>query len=342
MWKLLADSEIADRVRRLELPFNRYGYDHFGVSQRHLAAFFTLLSKFYRNYFSITAEGVEHVPERGRAMLVGNHSGGVAFDGGMVVASMFLDKEPPRLVQGMVEKFLNDVPFTAPWMYRAGQFTGLPENAIRLLENDRLLLVFPEGARGTAKLHREQNSLVRFGTGFMRLALQTGSPIVPFAFSGGGDIFPTVANLYTLGKLVGAPYIPITKYLLPIPLPLPCEIYYGEPMYFEGDGKEDDEVIESYVAQVRARINDLVTKGCQNRQMDEAAMRATGWRSTEEILEEEVQASHQARRDMLGYQATTTDNASKSEEYDADTDEAIEAQPIEPPLENTEQQETSH
>ena len=58
---------------------------------------------------------------------------------------------------------------------------GLPEHAVRLLEDDRLLLVFPEGARGTAKLFKDRNSLVRFGTGFMRLALQTGTPIVPTA-----------------------------------------------------------------------------------------------------------------------------------------------------------------
>jgi 1-acyl-sn-glycerol-3-phosphate acyltransferase len=287
MWKLLIDASIEERVRRLELPFNRYGYDHFGVSQQHLAAFYTLLSKFYHSYFSIRAEGLENIPARGRAMLVGNHSGGVAFDGGMIIASAFFDKEPPRLVQGMVEKFMNSVPFTAPWMYRAGQFTGLPENATRLLDNERLLLVFPEGARGTAKLYKERNSLVRFGTGFMRLALQTGAPIIPFAFSGGGDIFPTVRNLYTLGKLVGAPYIPLTKYVVPLPLPKPCEIYYGEPLYFEGDGREDDDVIESYVAKVRGSINDLVTVGCENRNMSEDAMRASGWLPTEELLADE-------------------------------------------------------
>jgi len=288
MWKLLIDAEIEERVRRLELPFNRYGYDHFGVSQKHLAVFYTLLSKFYRHYFSITTKGIEQVPNRGRAMLVGNHSGGIAFDGAMIIASLLLDKDPPRLAQGMVEKFLNSLPFTSPWMYRAGQFTGLPENAVRLLNNERLLMVFPEGARGTAKLYKERYSLVRFGTGFIRLALQTNTPIVPMAFIGGGDIFPTVTNLYALGKLLGAPYIPITRHLLPIPLPVPCEILYGAPILFEGNGREDDEVIESYIQQVKARINDLMTQGCHSRALSEEEMRAGGWRATTELSGQET------------------------------------------------------
>jgi hypothetical protein len=43
-------------------------------------------------------------------MLVGNHSGGYALDGAMVIASTMLEMEPPRLAQGMAEKFINLLP----------------------------------------------------------------------------------------------------------------------------------------------------------------------------------------------------------------------------------------
>lgn len=290
LWNLLTDTKVEDRVRRLELPFNRYGYDHFGISQKHLSTFYSLLDRLYHNYFQVSVHGIDNVPPRGRAMIICNHSGGIAFDAAMISAAVFFEKNPPRLAQGMAEKFMNNVPFTAPWTYRAGHFTGLPENAIRLLNNDRLLMVFPEGARGTAKLYKERNSLVRFGTGFMRLALQTNSPIVPTAFLGGGDIFPTVANLYTLGKLVGAPYIPLVRHILPIPLPAKCELYFGEPMVFEGDGKEDDDIIEGYVSKVREKINGMLAHGCRNRQMSEADMLSSGWKPTTEQLEQGKQA----------------------------------------------------
>ena len=224
---LLVDEEVLERLGRLEIPFNECGVDPYGISKDHLAWSATVLGFFYRRYFSVKVFGIEKVPPRGRTMLVGNHSGGVAIDGAMVVASMFFDMEPPRLAQGMAEKFINRMPFFSQWSIRSGHLTGLPEHAERLLSEERLLMVFPEGARGTAKLYQDRYSLVRFGTGFMRLALKTKTPIVPFAFIGGGDAVPTVANSYTLGKLMGAPYVPITPYLFTIPLPVSLEIHYS-------------------------------------------------------------------------------------------------------------------
>lgn len=257
----LIDPEIARRVAALEIPFNAQGVDPYGVSRTELARWMTVLATLYRSYFRVSAQGVHHVPARGRAMLVGNHSGGIAIDGAMVIASMLLEMDPPRLAQGMVEKFINVFPFASMWAARTGQFTGLPEHAIRLLEDDRLLMVFPEGARGTAKLFPERNSLVDFGTGFVRLALKTRSPIIPFGFVGGGDAVPTVFNAYKLGRLFGAPYIPVTPYLLPIPLPVRLSVRYGEALLFEGNGSEDDEVIQRYVDQVKAAIADLIEQG---------------------------------------------------------------------------------
>src|SRR6185503_11488451 len=217
----------------------------YGTTQSELARFFTLLGLLYRHYFTVDVHGLDHVPARGRAMLIGNHSGGWAVDALMVLALVFYGKQPPRLAQGMVEKFLIQLPFISRMTQAAGQLTGLPEHAIRLLEDDRLLMVFPEGARGTAKLYHERNTLVKFGTGFMRLAMQTRSPIIPFGFVGGGEAVPTVLNLYKLGRLVGVPYIPVTPYLLPLPRPVHMRLEYGEPMIFEGTGNEDDDAISA-------------------------------------------------------------------------------------------------
>jgi 1-acyl-sn-glycerol-3-phosphate acyltransferase len=226
---------------------------------------YTVMKLLYRSYFSVKAYGVDHVPARGRAMLVGNHSGGVAVDAAMVLASMFFEPKTPRLAHGMAEKFIAKLPFAGEWASRCGQFTGLPQHATRLLEADRLLMVFPEGARGTAKLYPERNSLVGFGTGFMRLALETKTPIVPFAFLGGGEAIPTIVNAYRLGKLLGVPYVPITPYLLAVPLPVSLEVYYGAPRFFEGTGREDDAVIAGYVDEVKRDIAKMIDLGQQRR-----------------------------------------------------------------------------
>jgi 1-acyl-sn-glycerol-3-phosphate acyltransferase len=257
--------EIRGRIERLELPWNSFGSDPYGISKEDLVWFFDTASYLYRHYFRVRSTGVEHVPDRGRAMLVGNHSGGIALDALMVVTAMFLEKEPPRLAQGMAEKFLAGTPFASRVLSRLGHLTGLPEHVLRMLRDERLVLVFPEGARGTAKLFWNRNSLVQFGTGFMRLALQTRTPIVPFGFVGGGEAIPTIVNSYKLGRLIGAPYVPLTPWLLPLPLPARLELRFGTPIEFEGDGNEDDATIEDKVGEVKRRIAELIEEGKRSR-----------------------------------------------------------------------------
>jgi 1-acyl-sn-glycerol-3-phosphate acyltransferase len=272
-WRLYAGApvriptnpEVRARVDRLELPWNDYGIDPYGVSKDALAIWFSAMRPFYRHYFSVESHGLEHVPRHGRVMLVGNHSGGFALDGMMTVCSLFFDQEPPRLAQAMVEKFMNAVPFGSQLSSRLGHLTGLPEHAERLLSDERMLMVFPEGVKGTAKLFKERYSLVQFGTGFMRLATKMKCPIVPFAFMGGGEAVPTISNARTLGKLLGVPYIPITPWGLAIPIPAKLEVYYSPPMTFEGTGSEEDEVVNANVQHVKDRIAGLIDVGKKRR-----------------------------------------------------------------------------
>ena len=259
-------ADIDERLNRLELPFNAQGLDPYGISRKHLRAAFRSAWWVYHSYFRVRTVGIENVPARGRAMLVCNHSGGVALDAALLVGACFFDMEPPRLAQGMVEKFLVRMPFATQWLGKTGQVAGLPEHAVRLLEDERLLMVFPEGARGTAKLFKERYSLVRFGTGFLRLALETRTPIVPIACIGAGAAIPTVANLYGLGRLMGVPYIPVTPYLLPTPLPVAIELRFGTPLHFEGSGNEDDTFINARVDEVKERIGELISEGRRERE----------------------------------------------------------------------------
>lgn len=266
--------DVLDRLERLDLPFNQYGMDPYGMSKKHLGLFYTMLEFFYKSYFRIRCFDIDNVPDTGAAMLVGNHSGGIPVDGGMLVASQFFARERPRHVAGMVEKFAQEWPFVSEWFSRVGQLPGLPEHAVRLLQDGRLLMVFPEGARGTGKLYKDRYRLMPFGTGFMRIALQTSAPIVPFAFIGGEEALPTVYHARTLARVFGAPYWPVPPYLLPVPLPLGCELHFGKPMHFEGNGAEPDEVIEGYVEQVKSVIELLVTRGCALHQQRAAGSEA--------------------------------------------------------------------
>lgn len=260
-----SDPQIARNVDRLPIPFDEYGFDPFGVSKKHLVRVYSPFAQMYRHYLRVSAFGMENIPARGRALLIGNHSGGIGADAAMVMTSLLMNDEAPRLAHGMAEYLFNKFPFTSTLTARVGHLTGLPEHGVRLLEADRVVVAFPEGARGTGKLYKDAYKLVRFGSGFMRLALRTQTPIIPFAFIGGEEAFPTLFHIKWLAKLIGAPYVPVAPQLVLWPLPVSCQIYYGEPMSFAGDGSEPDHVVHAYVDQVRERIALLIEHGLKAR-----------------------------------------------------------------------------
>jgi 1-acyl-sn-glycerol-3-phosphate acyltransferase len=257
--------EIDARLSRLDLGFNAGGFDAFGVSRESLASGLRVVGWLYRHYFTVTCSGTEHVPTTGRVILVGNHSGGYAIDAGMVIAACFFELEPPRLAHGMADRFINRLPFLSRLASRTGQITGLPQHARQLLADERMLLVFPEGTRGTSKLFWNRYSLGQFGTGFLRLALSTQTPVVPFAYLGGGEAVPTIANLPFLGRLFGVPYVPLTPYLLPLPLPVHGHLSFGPAMRFTGTGDESQSDIQQQVDVVKASIANLIADGLGGR-----------------------------------------------------------------------------
>jgi 1-acyl-sn-glycerol-3-phosphate acyltransferase len=129
--------------------------------------------------------------------------------------------------------------------------------------------VFPEGVRGISKPFRRRYRLEEFGLGFMRLALETRTPIVPVAVIGGEEQYPAVGNLKVLARLLGMPALPLLPQLflgLPLPLPTRYRLHFGKPLYFEGDPDEDDADIHTRVVRVRASIEALLREGLAARE----------------------------------------------------------------------------
>ncbi len=259
--------EIDQILKKSDIPFNKDGIDPYGISRNHLKALYPVAKLLYRHYFQVECYGIENVPGRGKAMLVGNHSGGLPVDATMVVISMMIDHDPPRFAIGMADKFAQKLPIVSSLLARTGQITGLRGQAERLLNEERLLMVFPEGTRGIGKLYKDRYNLVEFTPGFMQLAMKTNTPVIPFAFIGGEEAIPTVYHARVLARFFKAPYFPITPYILPLPLPVPCQIYYGEPMAFGSEGSMED--IERNVLAVKNKIETLIEIGLANRSKEE-------------------------------------------------------------------------
>jgi 1-acyl-sn-glycerol-3-phosphate acyltransferase len=260
--------EFNARLARVPVKLTESGVDPFGLDPQWTKWALAVVAALHRHYFRSEVFGTENVPE-GRLLLVANHSGQLPIDGALLGASMFMDVEPPRFTRAMVEKWTQTLPFVSLLFARVGQVVGVPENAKRLLENGEALLAFPEGAKGISKTFDQRYQLEEFGLGFMRLALETDTPIVPVAIIGGEEQYVSVGNFDRLASLLKMPSFPILPQLLlpfgALPLPSRYRIYYGEPMRFTGDPDDDDAVIEEKVAAVRATIQAMLHRGLKAR-----------------------------------------------------------------------------
>jgi 1-acyl-sn-glycerol-3-phosphate acyltransferase len=198
-------------------------------------------------------------------LLIGNHSGQLPLDAAMVAMALLTEAEPPRTVRSMTEKWAASLPYISAIFSRAGQIVGTPENCRRLLEAEEAVLVFPEGVRGIAKLWPQRYRLQEFGLGFMRLALETHTPIVPLAVIGAEEQAPALVDLKALGKLVGFPAFPITVTGLPFPLPTKYRIYFGKPLTLHGSADDEDAELDKKVRVVRSSIEALIEQGLRER-----------------------------------------------------------------------------
>lgn len=264
----LLGRDFEERLERVSSALGSGGVDPFGLDPAWAKYAVGVAAFFHRFYFRTVVHGIDRVPS-GRVLLVSNHSGQLPLDGMIIGAAMFLDTDPPRIIRSMVEKWTQTLPFISTMFSRVGQVVGVPENARRLLDLGEAILVFPEGARGISKSFTERYKLGEFGLGFMRLALETGTPIVPVAVIGAEEQYISLGNFGSLAKAFGMPNFPILPQLLlpggQLPLPTKYRIYFGEPMSFDGDPDDDDAVIEEKVAKVRGTIQSMLNRGLKER-----------------------------------------------------------------------------
>ncbi len=269
--RLLSD-QAKEHILALKEGQSEDGFDPFGFEPHFLRYVAPLFEWLYRSYFATEVSGLEHIPDQGSVLLISNHSGQIPIDGILIGTSALLDRSPPRMVRSMVERWVPEIPFFS-WIFaRAGQVVGTRENARRLLKQGACVLVFPEGVRGISKTYDQAYQLQEFGLGFMRLALETNTPIVPVAVIGGEEQMPTVLNLKKLGKIIGAPAFPVTLTwpligpLGALPLPVKYRLQFGEPMHFEGSEDDEDRIIRQHVEQVQQRIEDMLQQGLEQRE----------------------------------------------------------------------------
>ncbi len=253
-----------------------FEFDDFGMDPTFVRRIKPIFDFLYYHYWRIGVTGIKNVPNEGRGLIVANHSGTLPYDGSMIAVAVENEHPLRREVRFLVEDFVYYFPFLGTLMYRIGGVRACPENAERLLEKDRLIVVFPEGVKGIGKHFKNRYRLQRFGRGgFIKLALQTGSPIIPTAVIGAEEIHPILYKSTVLAKPLGIPYLPITPtlpWLGPlglIPLPSKWTIFFGEPLDFHrqygSEAAEDQLLVNRLSEQVRMKIQEMIAEVLRNR-----------------------------------------------------------------------------
>jgi 1-acyl-sn-glycerol-3-phosphate acyltransferase len=263
---------------------DRHKYDGWSLEDRDPRAirevFMPVWKWLYRNYFRVTTDGWEHVPDRGRMLVVGSHNGGLAApDMFMLMHDWFCRYGTERPAYGLahadVWKYFG---LTSKLAVRAGAIVAHPKMAVAALRKDAVVLVYPGGAEDVFRPHSQRDRIQLAGRkGFIKVALREHAPIVPVVSLGAHDglivltdIYPILDRLHDLGMpwLFGIDPVVFPIYLGlpwgiafgPLPnLPLPTQIHIRicQPIEFDRYGRSaanDRDYVDACYTQVEAQM----------------------------------------------------------------------------------------
>lgn len=245
-----------------------YETDGWGLDREFLDTVRPFFDFMYKRYWRVQMSGLENIPAEGRAMLVVNHSGQLPWDAAMLATGVMQEHPAQRLVRTLYATWFPTLPFISDLFVKCGQVLATEENGTRLLRQDELVAVFPEGYKGVGKLFKERYHLARFGRGgFARMALKTRAPIIPVAVVGAEETYISLAKSDVMAKLTGFPYFPISP-TFPwlglagfIPLPTKWYIDIGEPVATDAykPASENNVVLVSQLTdQVRNMVQEMI------------------------------------------------------------------------------------
>jgi len=240
---LATDEQLQERLAEL-LAFARrrltgdFTVDEFGFDAELTdTVLLPLLRPLYRTWFRVEVRGIENIPDTGGALVVANHSGGIALDAVMTALAVHDEHPHRRHLRLLGADLVFQTPFLGELARKSGATLAANSDAERLLAGGEVVGVWPEGFKGIGKPFSERYKLQRFGRGgFVSAALRTGSPIVPCAIVGAEETYPILGNLPTLARLLGLPYLPVTPTfpllgpLGMVPLPSKWLIEFGSPV----------------------------------------------------------------------------------------------------------------
>jgi 1-acyl-sn-glycerol-3-phosphate acyltransferase len=278
-----AVSALAGRLWTTAITYDQYSPgDEFRLTHKN-GHFFSLVDAFLpliRAYFRYEVVGLENVPETGRAVLVGNH--GILPVDALLLHYAIRDKYG-RWPRGLTDRRIFRIPLLRQIFMDLGIVVANPETGQALLEQEEIVTIMPGGSREAFKPSRERYQLMwKRRKGFVRLAMQTGSPIIPAVCIGNDELYHVFFDGYGLSERIygkGA-LLPIT---LPVglgPLPFPAKLthYVGKPIRFryKTEDAQDPKKVDRLHRRVVRAMKELLQTGMEERQRYRFEQRENG------------------------------------------------------------------
>jgi 1-acyl-sn-glycerol-3-phosphate acyltransferase len=180
-------------------------------------------------YHRAEVRGFDRIPDDRPVLFVGNHSGGnmtpdsIVF---MLAFNTYFGVERP--VYALAHALVTSFPVVGNIGKKWGIVTADHKIATAALDRDACVLVYPGGDLETHRPWTARNE-IRFAgrTGFLKLAVETGTPIVPVVSVGGQETFLPLTDGSRLASALGLDKLARLK-ILPVSLAMPWGINIGD------------------------------------------------------------------------------------------------------------------
>jgi 1-acyl-sn-glycerol-3-phosphate acyltransferase len=244
--------------------------DDFGLDPTYETKLRPWLDSLCERHFHVELHGAHNIPAHGRALLVANHSRNSVWDGIVLRAALRSQHPAGRMPRWLVDDQQFHAPFLGTFVNRLGAVRACQENAERLLLREELVVVFPEGSKATDRPYEERHRLQRFGRGgFVKLALRTGTPVIPVAIVATEHEGAVWRNrLASASRVLAAPFaalrpsFPRMGALAVPPMSARIRIYVGEPIAEisrqDASVTQDDGLVHELNECVRSAVQNLV------------------------------------------------------------------------------------
>ena len=213
-------------------------------------------------YFRLEIEGAEHIPSQGSGLIIPNHSGYAGFD------AMILAHQTHEITHRVARVLTHPLWFwtktTSIPATKLGVHEATTKNGLKFLRKKDLVILFPAGEMGNFKPSTKAYRLQEFKRGFVRMALQTKTPIIPTVIIGAEETHINLRKI-SLSRYLSGLVLPLPLNVLP--LPAKWKVRFLEPLYlpYKPSAAADTELVHEIAADVRDRMQRAINRELKRR-----------------------------------------------------------------------------